>query len=590
MVCLLFLITIYAPAQGVKEIVASYKTALGITTEQDAIKTVELEGVFIFQKLEIPAKLYMRAPNQMRLEMFFQNLKFLQISNDSLRYEYNPMEGSSSLVAIDKTEFGATNSSSSFDYVYRDLLHYTDSSFQVLLLKGQKIDSIDCHVLQLKRPRSSQKSTTLFINKKNSLLYKIEDEKGYRYFSNYVNQDGLVFPRFVIDSNKGQPMEGHFNDFKFNTDLSDTLFIIPQNEIDKRSETKNSLLDNLSKGDHYYNRQRYDSATIHYTKAIEQDGNNYRAYNSRGLSKINQSEYYDAISDFGRAVAIDPKKSEAYNNRGLAKFYLGDRNAAIKDYSEALKLSPESVVTLKNRGLAYLQSEDYESALTDFSFAIKLKSDDGEAHFKYGVTQAQIEKYEEALLSYNRALELNYKTAEFYNYRGVTLYKLEDYDSASINFKKATLAESDNLQYLENYGRTLYELGKTEEASSQFELYLMKKNDAEEIYNLLGLCKFKDENYKSAIKFFSKAIEINDTNATYFDNRAASKEMLEDYTGAIEDYSESIRLYPNDASVFYKRGLIKIYTSKKVEGCQDLATAHDMKYEPAKDAILKNCN
>jgi hypothetical protein len=65
---------------------------------------------------------------------------------------------------------------------------------------------------------------------------------------------------------------------------------------------------------------------------------------------------------------------------------------------------------------------------------------------------------------------------------------------------------------------------------------------------------------------------------------------MEDYEGAIADYGESIRLYPNDASIFYRRGLLKIHTSKKLEGCMDLGTAHEMKYEPAKDAIMKNCN
>jgi tetratricopeptide (TPR) repeat protein len=104
------------------------------------------------------------------------------------------------------------------------------------------------------------------------------------------------------------------------------------------------------------------------------------------------------------------------------------------------------------------------------------------------------------------------------------------------------------------------------------------------------LCKYKEENYKGAIKNFSKSIEMDGKNAAYYDNRAAAKEMIEDYEGAITDYGESIRVYPNDASVFYKRGLIKLYTSKKMEGCIDLGTAHEMKYEPAKDAIFQNCN
>ena len=70
----------------------------------------------------------------------------------------------------------------------------------------------------------------------------------------------------------------------------------------------------------------------------------------------------------------------------------------------------------------------------------------------------------------------------------------------------------------------------------------------------------------------------------------SAKEQIEDYEGAILDYTESISLDPTDPSTFYKRGLIKILSSKKLEGCLDLGTAKDMKYEAAKEAIMKNCN
>jgi hypothetical protein len=36
--------------------------------------------------------------------------------------------------------------------------------------------------------------------------------------------------------------------------------------------------------------------------------------------------------------------------------------------------------------------------------------------------------------------------------------------------------------------------------------------------------------------------------------------------------------------------LIKILTSKKIEGCLDLTTANEMKYEPAKEAIMQHCH
>jgi tetratricopeptide (TPR) repeat protein len=117
-----------------------------------------------------------------------------------------------------------------------------------------------------------------------------------------------------------------------------------------------------------------------------------------------------------------------------------------------------------------------------------------------------------------------------------------------------------------------------------------KKDDDAEAHNMIGLCKYREEDYSGAIKKFSRSIELAPKNAQYLDNRASAKEHIQDFEGAIADYSASIGLYPSDPEVYYKRGLVKIHTSKKLEGCMDLGTASEMKHEGAKEAIRKNCN
>lgn len=527
----------------------------------------------------------------MRLEMEFQKLKFLKVSNDSLEWDYNPFEERSTVKVVERKEnANSAYNTNTFDYLSRDLLNYKELDNVVKLLRTEKMDSIEVFVLELTNKNLKEKHLVYYMNTKTFLLYKVEEKDGYRYFADYINHNGFIFPRFIIESKPNETFEAHFEKLEINTPLDDTLFIIPEEVIEKqrKAELRNDEL--LNEADSLYRSGKFDESIALFTKHINTVGETYGALNGRGLVKISKKEYYAAIGDFNKALELNPKGIGAQNNIGLAKYYLGDNEGAVKDYTKALEIDSTYTVSIKNRGLTYINLERYDEASRDFKIVIRLKPDDGESYFKYAVAQAQLKNYEMALTNYGHALKNKYNTAELYNYKGVTEYRLEKYDSARCSFGSAVGKDPDNLQYLENYGRAFYELGQNENAIEQFEKYLQKKNDQAEIHNLIGLCRYNDENYKGAIANFSKSIELDNDNPTFYDNRAAAKEMIEDYDGAIKDYSESIRLYPNDAAVFYKRGLIKLHTSKKIEGCLDLATANEMNYEPAKEAIISNCN
>ena len=97
------------------------------------------------------------------------------------------------------------------------------------------------------------------------------------------------------------------------------------------------------------------------------------------------------------------------------------------------------------------------------------------------------------------------------------------------------------------------------------------------------------QDYEGAIADYTKAIELDGINPTYFDNRALSKTSKEDFAGAVEDYSASIDIYPNDAETYYQRALVKISMSNNYDGCLDFKRAEELGSAEAKAAIKKNC-
>ena len=97
------------------------------------------------------------------------------------------------------------------------------------------------------------------------------------------------------------------------------------------------------------------------------------------------------------------------------------------------------------------------------------------------------------------------------------------------------------------------------------------------------------QDYDGAIGDYSKAIELDATNPTYFENRALSKTEKEDFNGAVEDYTSSIEIYPSDPETYFQRGMVKLSMNNNYDGCLDLKRAEELGSQEAKAAIKKSC-
>jgi len=87
-----------------------------------------------------------------------------------------------------------------------------------------------------------------------------------------------------------------------------------------------------------------------FTKAIERNPNDPKAYYARGLVLTNRKKYKEALSDFNQAIELDPQFAPAFDGRGV--IYSKMRNAvqAHADFSKAIELNPELSAAYKHRG------------------------------------------------------------------------------------------------------------------------------------------------------------------------------------------------------------------------------------------------
>lgn len=569
----------FANAQSADEIIERFRSATSSAVEKSQ-GSIVLKGELCAGELCFPSTLYLKFPRRFRLEMEVLNQSFLMIGNDSLRWEHNPL-GKSKLERLSPSNNSRGGPGNFLDFMGGRLTRYKELGIKVELLGKVQLDSVETFQI---RAIGDSSTVTYYLNTKNSLVNRIIRGDKVSDFRNYFTENGNLFPRLIIERSENQLMIFRFDSVAFDRPLEDDLFHIPDSVLNK---TKNADYEDIKT---LVDNGNYDEAIGRYNTVIRKEGGSRTLYNLRGLAHLRKGDYYTAIADFTRALEYQNDDPALYHNRGLAKFYLGDFTNSMKDYDAALALDTNLAVTYKERGVLFYRQSKYEQALEDFNRAIHLNPQGATLYFNRGATLAGLSRYEEAVRDYRECEALGYADPDLFNFRGVSHYRLKEYDTAAVYFKRAIAADAKNVRYRENLSRTHYALGAYEEAENLFLEILQDNPEKHDIANMIGLCRFAIEDYQGAVQYFTRAIEIDSAIALYFNNRASARALLEDYQGAIADYDKSISLHPNNPEVFFERGMLKIRTSKKIEGCMDLGTANEMKFEKAHEAILANCH
>ena len=104
----------------------------------------------------------------------------------------------------------------------------------------------------------------------------------------------------------------------------------------------------------------------------------------------------DAIEDFSKAIDLDPDNAKAYYNRGTARAQLEMHEAALADFDKAIELDPASATVYCNRGAIKAKMKRLREAIPDFSKAIELDPGDATAYYNRGVSKAALGRHSDA--------------------------------------------------------------------------------------------------------------------------------------------------------------------------------------------------
>jgi serine/threonine-protein phosphatase 5 len=95
-----------------------------------------------------------------------------------------------------------------------------------------------------------------------------------------------------------------------------------------------------TKGNEYFQSNKFNLAVEYYTKALELDPTNPVLYSNRAFAHLKMENYGSAIADATKALELDPKFIKGYYRRGSAHFALGHYEKALRDFKQVVKIAP----------------------------------------------------------------------------------------------------------------------------------------------------------------------------------------------------------------------------------------------------------
>lgn len=313
-----------------------------------------------------------------------------------------------------------------------------------------------------------------------------------------------------------------------------------------------------------------------------------------GMNYISAEKYTEALASFNEAERVGENKRLILRGRGIAYIGLHDYENAINNLTECLSLSDGFVKDIDidtNYYLAgaFLKNNQPEEAVSVYDAILYFKENDKDTLFLRGSALLAANRPADALedfetlkklepTNYERSVEI-FKVLDSYDYTtygkefldaaveagvgkmsdyelGMIYYYLKDYKQAYDYLERARRDGTREACYY--LGRSYEATGDYNYALSVYENYINTVEEDALIYNQIGLCRMKTEDYEGALAAFQSGMQLdNELKAELAFNEIVAYEYIGDFKNAkvlMEDY---ISQYPDDKNAQHEYEFLK---------------------------------
>ncbi len=333
-------------------------------------------------------------------------------------------------------------------------------------------------------------------------------------------------------------------------------------------------------------------------KAIILNSKNAAAFNLRGYMKSLSNKDDEAIADYSEAIEIDPKFIKPYYNRGNAKYDKQDYDGAIADFTKIIEFEPNNIAALTQRSYAFSAKNNLKLSREAISDLLKLAKLEPKNKKHYEIIESLCldtaypfycgDTFKEYIAinpnSPEGYLGLARSQASVERYYDIDIKKVAEYwNTAADAYLKYIELKPDVIEpYIELFNFYFDKARSPVNAKVMVVRALAKfPNDARS-YVLSGRMAESKSDWATAVKEFSRAIELNPNLSWAYERRSNAYAGLKEEDKAFADLNKAIEIDPNNGSAYLDRGNFQNRLKKYSEAIADFNEAHKLKVTCAK--------
>jgi len=300
-------------------------------------------------------------------------------------------------------------------------------------------------------------------------------------------------------------------------------------------------------------------------KAIKEDKNNPLFHRALGDINFKKDVWSIAISEYRTSLELDSTQADLYYKLAKANFFSRNFTESVKEYKIYLKKYPIDTTAWEELAKICEASNKPSEASFCYQKLTELKPEDGDTWFTYGKNEFNLFNYEVASEALEKAVSLGAHVAESYKMLAKIYQFRKEYfkaDSAYSRFEQE-LGPPEEPQYWLDKGKVMLKIGEKDasffsRAVESFDTALKLDSTNSVTWEYAGLARYYKKDYKSAIPFFKKKIELGGPNVNALRNLAYCYLKTEKYDLAASTLEQAIVLKPED--VIMRQTIGKIYS------------------------------
>jgi tetratricopeptide (TPR) repeat protein len=298
------------------------------------------------------------------------------------------------------------------------------------------------------------------------------------------------------------------------------------------------------------------------TNDIVRNSGKVDPYLNRAVYYIENEMLNEALQDVNKALSIDENDYRVYLT--LSDVYLnsGKMQRALDALKKASVLNPEEAEVDVKTARLYLTMSDYKQTFNSLRKALSKDKKNAEAFFISGLANEEMGDTLKAIDSYQMAVESDKTHYDALKQLGI-LFSIKK-DKLAIDYlRNASRLRPDKPDALYVLGMYYQDNGELDKSLSVYEEILQIDSSFKLAWYNKGYVQMVyKQDYKEAIKSFTRAYEYDNTYTDALFNRGYAYELSGDHTKARKDYEQVLALEVNNERAIAGLNRLDIQGSK----------------------------